>query len=98
MVEQSEPVVEFESVNSRLGAEWALHDVSFALRAGEIRIVLGAAGSGKTTLLKAAIGVVQPDSGSISLFGEEVTTGKEHDLFALRAKAGVLFQEGGLFD
>jgi phospholipid/cholesterol/gamma-HCH transport system ATP-binding protein len=59
---------------------------------------LGAAGSGKTTLLKAAIGLVQPDSGTISLFGEKVTNRKEHDLFALRTKAGVLFQEGGLFD
>jgi phospholipid/cholesterol/gamma-HCH transport system ATP-binding protein len=98
MAEQSEPVVEFQSVNSRFGAEWALHDVSFALRAGETRIILGAAGSGKTTLLKAAIGLVQPDSGTISLFGEKVTNRKEHDLFALRTKAGVLFQEGGLFD
>jgi phospholipid/cholesterol/gamma-HCH transport system ATP-binding protein len=98
MAEQSEPVVEFQSVNSQFGDEWALHDVSFALRAGETRIILGAAGSGKTTLLKAAIGLVQPDSGTINLFGEEVTNRKEHDLFALRAKAGVLFQEGGLFD
>ena len=98
MAEQSEPVVEFQSVNSRFGNQWALHDVSFGLRAGETRIILGAAGSGKTTLLKAAIGLVQPDSGTISLFGEKVTNRKERDLFALRTKAGVLFQEGGLFD
>jgi len=98
MAEQSEPVVEFQNVNSRFGNQWALHDVSFGLRAGETRIILGAAGSGKTTLLKAAIGLVQPDSGTISLFGEKVTNRKERDLFALRTKAGVLFQEGGLFD
>jgi len=98
MAEQSEPVVEFTSVNSQFGDTWALHNVSFALREGETRIILGAAGSGKTTLLKSAIGLVQTDSGKISLFGEEVTNRKEHDLFPLRAKAGVLFQEGGLFD
>jgi phospholipid/cholesterol/gamma-HCH transport system ATP-binding protein len=98
MPETSKQLVEFSDVNCQFGDEWALHDVNFGLREGETRIILGAAGSGKTTLLKAAIGLVQPDSGEICLFGEEVTRRKEHDLFALRSKAGVLFQEGGLFD
>lgn len=82
----------------KFGDTWALHDVSFGLQPGETRMIFGEAGSGKTTLLKSAIGLVQPDSGKISLFGEEVTGRSEHDLFALRARAGVLFQEGGLFD
>jgi phospholipid/cholesterol/gamma-HCH transport system ATP-binding protein len=77
---------------------WALRDVTFGLRPGETRIILGAAGSGKTTLLKSAIGLMTPDSGKISLFGEAVTNLKEQQLFSLRARAGFLFQEGGLFD
>jgi phospholipid/cholesterol/gamma-HCH transport system ATP-binding protein len=48
--------------------------------------------------LKAAIGLIQPDSGKICLFGEEITNRSEHALFALRAKAGMLFQESALFD
>lgn len=98
MPEHAEPIVEFDNVNSQFGDVWALRDVTFGLRPGETRIILGAAGSGKTTLLKSAIGLMTPDSGKISLFGEEVTNLKEQQLFTLRARAGFLFQEGGLFD
>ncbi len=65
---------------------------------GETRIVVGAAGSGKTMLLKTTMGLVPADSGHIRLFGEEVTGRKESELFDLRGKVGILFQEGGLFD
>jgi phospholipid/cholesterol/gamma-HCH transport system ATP-binding protein len=76
----------------------ALDTVSFQLRAGETRVVLGAAGSGKTTLLKAAIGLIQPDSGRIFLFDKEITHLQEAQLYRIRSGVGVLFQEGGLFD
>ncbi|MGH9558279.1 MAG: ABC transporter ATP-binding protein [Bryobacteraceae bacterium] len=94
----AESILRFERVNLHFGATPALVDVSFGLGPGETRIVLGAAGSGKTTLLKAAIGLVKPDSGHIFLFGQDVTTLTETQLFDLRAKTGMLFQEGGLFD
>jgi phospholipid/cholesterol/gamma-HCH transport system ATP-binding protein len=76
----------------------ALAHVSFEIRAGETRVVLGASGSGKTMLLKTAVGLVKPDSGRIYLFGQDVTDLKESELFDIRAKVGILFQEGGLFD
>lgn len=76
----------------------ALDNVSFEMRPAQTKVVLGAAGSGKTTLLKAAIGLVRPDSGNVFLFGQDISRMKEHELFNLRAKVGVLFQEGGLFD
>ena len=91
-------VVGFDDVNLAFGATPALVHVSFSMRAGETRVVLGAAGSGKTMLLKTAVGLVMPDSGHISLFGEEVTGRRESQLYALRSKVGILFQEGGLFD
>jgi len=91
-------VVEFEDVNLAYGTTPALVHLSFSMKAGETRVVLGAAGSGKTMLLKTAVGLVKRDTGHISLFGEEVTGRKESQLYGLRSKVGILFQEGGLFD
>ncbi len=91
-------VVGFDDVNLAFGEMPALVHLTFSMRAGETRVVLGAAGSGKTMLLKTAVGLVAPDSGHISLFGEEVTGRKESQLYELRSKVGILFQEGGLFD
>jgi phospholipid/cholesterol/gamma-HCH transport system ATP-binding protein len=90
--------LEFDKVSLRYGDSWALRDISLTLNPGETRIIFGAAGSGKTTLLKAVIGLVEVDEGRIRLFGQEVTSLRESQLFRLRSSAGVLFQEGGLFD
>src|SRR5271169_4910607 len=93
-----ENIVEFDSVNTRFDETWALRDVSLALKPGETRIIFGAAGSGKTTLLKSVIGLVPVDSGTIKLFEQGIESLSEHNSFPLRARAGFLFQEGGLFD
>jgi phospholipid/cholesterol/gamma-HCH transport system ATP-binding protein len=91
-------IVRFKDVSLSFGTTPALAHVSFEIKAGETRVVLGAAGSGKTMLLKTAVGLVKPDSGRIYLFGQDVTDLKESELFDIRAKVGILFQEGGLFD
>lgn len=91
-------ILRFENVSLAFDSEKALDNVSFAMSPGETRVILGAASSGKTTLLKAAVGLVRPDSGRIFLFGQEVTRMQERDLYELRSRAGILFQEGGLFD
>ncbi|MFL6451575.1 MAG: ABC transporter ATP-binding protein [Bryobacteraceae bacterium] len=98
MAEEDAPLLEFKNVSLRFGDVPALKDISLTLKPGETRILFGAAGSGKTSLVKAVIGLVRVDEGEIRLFGEEVTSKEEHDLYALRSRAGVLFQEGGLFD
>jgi phospholipid/cholesterol/gamma-HCH transport system ATP-binding protein len=91
-------VVRFEDVSLRYGSVSALDHLSFEMRAGETRVIFGAAGSGKTQLLKVALGLVRPDSGRVFLFGQEITHLKEQQLFDIRARVGILFQEGGLFD
>ena len=93
-----EAVLKFEDVSLYFDEVAALDHLSFEMTSGATRVVLGAAGSGKTTMLKAAIGLVRPDSGHIFLLGQDITQMTEHQLFALRSKVGVLFQEGGLFD
>jgi phospholipid/cholesterol/gamma-HCH transport system ATP-binding protein len=92
-------VLRFENVTVRFDdEETALDDVSFSMEAGASCVVLGAAGSGKTVLLKTAVGLLQPDEGRLFLFGEDVTGMKDRKLVDLRARVGILFQEGGLFD
>src|SRR5579862_2203080 len=91
-------VLEFRDISLRFGGEIALDHVSFAMSAGDSRIVFGVAGSGKTTLLKVALGLVKPDSGRVYVFGQDATDLKETAWFHLRARVGILFQEGGLFD
>ena len=91
-------LLRFENVSVAFDDVKALDRVSFDMHPAQTRIVLGAAGSGKTTLLKIAIGLLQPDSGRVFLFGQDITRMDERNLFDLRSKVGVLFQEGGLFD
>jgi len=76
----------------------ALDDMSFDVREGETRIILGAAGVGKTVLLKTAMGLVRASTGRVYLFGEDVTKKPEVELFDIRSKIGMLFQESALFD
>ncbi len=91
-------VLRFDRVTVRFDEEVALNSVSFAMSAGETRVVLGAAGSGKTVLIKTAVGLIRADAGRVYLFGTDITGMDERHLFDLRAKVGILFQEGGLFD
>jgi phospholipid/cholesterol/gamma-HCH transport system ATP-binding protein len=75
-----------------------LKDISFSVERGQTLILLGPAGCGKSVLLKLANGLLAPDSGSIKIFGQEITTMREADLYKLRAQIGMVFQESALFD
>ena len=97
-VDHSQVVLRFEDVCLEFDETVALDHVSFDMGAGETRVLLGASGSGKTSLLKTAIGLLKPDSGRVWLLGDDITDRSEYDLFRIRSRVGVLFQEGGLFD
>jgi phospholipid/cholesterol/gamma-HCH transport system ATP-binding protein len=96
--ENETPVLRFDHVTVVFDDAPALDDVSFDAYAGESRVILGAAGSGKTVLLKTALGLVKPQSGKVFAFGRDLTTLSEAELFEIRSKMGMLFQEGALFD
>jgi phospholipid/cholesterol/gamma-HCH transport system ATP-binding protein len=95
---ETQSMLRFESVSVRFDEFEALKDVSFDLKQGETRIVMGAAGSGKTVLLKTAIGLDCVSAGKVVLFDQEIQSLRERDLFDVRQRVGVLFQEGALFD
>src|SRR3569832_107771 len=88
----------FDNVSLAFEDNRVLDSVSFHLQRGETKAVLGVAGAGKTLILKLAMGLIKPDDGRIFVLGEEVTAMKEHDLFELRRKIGMVFQESALFD
>ncbi|HEX8711966.1 MAG TPA: ATP-binding cassette domain-containing protein [Terracidiphilus sp.] len=92
------PVVEVHDVSIAFAGPPIFQNVSFTVSPGETRILLGPAGIGKSVLLKLVNGLLCPDTGSIRLFGEEITRQREELLFPLRARTGMVFQEGALFD
>ncbi len=94
----SKIAIAFEDVSIAFEEKKVLENISFTLKRGETKVVLGVAGSGKTLLLKLALGLLCPDSGRIFVLGEEVTSMKEQQLFALRRQVGMVFQESALFD
>lgn len=96
--DSAKSAVRFERVTVSFEGEKALDDVSFEVLEGETRILLGAASSGKTVLLKTALGLVRPVSGAVYLFGQDITHMTERELFDVRSKVGMLFQESALFD
>jgi phospholipid/cholesterol/gamma-HCH transport system ATP-binding protein len=93
-----EPVVVFDDVSITFDVKPVLQNMSFTVQRGETRIILGPAGGGKSVLMKLANGLLRPDSGTIRIFGEDITTMHESDLFKLRARIGMVFQESALFD
>src|SRR3990172_12665098 len=93
-----ETVVEFDRVSLGFDGNPVLEEISFRLEHGETKIILGAAGSGKSVLLKLTMGLLQPDAGRIVVLGQEITSLQEEELFPIRQRFGMVFQEGALFD
>jgi phospholipid/cholesterol/gamma-HCH transport system ATP-binding protein len=91
-------VLRFDHVSVAFNGTPALEDVSFEAQEGETRVILGATGSGKTVLLKTALGLQRPDAGTVYVFGRDISRMRERDLFEIRSKIGMLFQESALFD
>jgi len=93
-----ETVVEFDRVSLGFDGDPVLQEVSFRLEHGETKIILGAAGAGKSVLLKLTMGLLRPDAGRIVVLGQDITSLPEEELFPIRQRFGMVFQEGALFD
>jgi phospholipid/cholesterol/gamma-HCH transport system ATP-binding protein len=95
---QPQAVIVFQEVSISFEGNTVLDGISFSLERGETKALLGVAGSGKSTILKLTMGLVKPERGQIWVLGQEVSAMKEEDLFELRRKIGMVFQESALFD
>lgn len=91
-------MIEFRNVYKSFDEEAVLKDVSFRIKRGETKIILGESGSGKSTILKLILGLIRPNSGQIFVTGHEITQLTERDFAGIRRDIGMVFQEGALFD
>jgi phospholipid/cholesterol/gamma-HCH transport system ATP-binding protein len=88
----------FENVDLSFENKVVLDGISFRLEHGETKAIFGVAGSGKSTILKLALGLLKPDGGKIIVLGQDITQMGEDELFELRRRVGIVFQESALFD
>ncbi len=92
------PAIEFRDVHLSFEDKKILDGISFIVRRGETKIILGRSGGGKSTTIRLILGLLKPDSGQILIDGEDITNYTEIEMMKVRAKIGMVFQEGALFD
>lgn len=92
------PVIEFQDVHMAFDDKVILDGVSFSIRRGETKIILGRSGSGKSTIIRLLLGLLKPDNGRILIDGEDIIDLTEVEMMPVRRKIGMVFQEGALFD
>lgn len=91
-------IVEFKGVTKAFGKQTVLSDVSIPIERGKTTVIIGPSGTGKSVFIKLLVGLLKPDQGQILVDGKDVTRLKERELFEVRKKFGMLFQDGALFD
>ncbi len=90
--------IELKNVHKSFGKKVVLDGIDLAVEDGESLVVIGGSGSGKSVLIKSILGIVKPDSGTITVDGEELTALGRRERQERMHKFGMLFQGGALFD
>ena len=96
--ERTLSAIEFRDVHLSFDDKKVLDGVSFTVRRGETKMILGRSGGGKSTTVRLILGLLKPDSGRILIDGEDITDYTEEEMMEIRKKIGMVFQEGALFD
>jgi len=91
-------MIRVESLHKAFGAQPVLRGVDLEIAAGEVMVIIGRSGGGKSVLLKHLVGLLRPDAGRVFVDGTDVTHLHGAELDAIRARYGVVFQGGALFD
>ena len=97
-IERAVPAIEFRDVYLAFDDKIILNGVSFTVRRGETKVILGRSGGGKSTIIRLILGLLKPDAGEILIDGEDITDYSEVQMMEVRKKIGMVFQEGALFD
>ncbi len=90
-------VIEIKHLSKSFGAHQVLKDIDFSVRAGEVVCIIGSSGSGKSTLLRCINLLEKPSGGQIIYRGQDILTNPSN-VYALRAKLGMVFQQFNLFN
>jgi phospholipid/cholesterol/gamma-HCH transport system ATP-binding protein len=93
---QASPIVEIRNLGYAVGGRPIFDGLDMDIPRGKVTAVMGPSGTGKTTLLRLVTGQVHADTGSIHVAGEDMRNLKRADLYALRRRMGMLFQNGAL--
>jgi len=93
-----DPVIQFDRVSISFDGRPVIEDVSFSVNRGQTLCILGRSGVGKSVSLRMIMGFLKPDSGSIAIEGQEITTLGEEGMRAIRKRVTMVFQNGALFD
>jgi phospholipid/cholesterol/gamma-HCH transport system ATP-binding protein len=93
---QDSPIVEIRNLGYAVGGRSIFDGLDMDIPRGKVTAVMGPSGTGKTTLLRLVTGQVRADTGSIHVAGEDMRNLKRADLYALRRRMGMLFQNGAL--
>ena len=91
-------MIETRALKKSFGPQPILDGVDLRIETGESVVIIGRSGGGKSVLLKHLIGLLQPDSGSVTVDGEEISRMNERQLLRVREKFGMVFQGAALFD
>ncbi len=89
--------VEFINVKKSFGKNTVLNGLDLGLPDDQISMILGPSGTGKSVCIKHMVGLLYPDEGDVLVHGESVPNLPDVELFEMRKKFGVLFQDGALF-
>jgi phospholipid/cholesterol/gamma-HCH transport system ATP-binding protein len=92
------PILEIKDLRKSFGNNHVLNGFNLQLFEGENLVIMGKSGSGKSVMIKCLVGLMQADSGSIKVMGNDINTLNEHDLNELRTEIGFLFQGSALYD
>ncbi len=95
---ESRPMIRLRGVRKRFGSKVVLDGVDLDVMPNTSLVVIGGSGSGKSVLLKCILGLLEPDSGVIEIDGQDLLTLPSAERARLRARIGMLFQNGALFD
>jgi phospholipid/cholesterol/gamma-HCH transport system ATP-binding protein len=94
----AEPTIVFDNVSISFGDRSVLENVSFYVDRGQTLCILGRSGVGKSVSLRILMGFLKPDSGSVRVDGQEITTMSEVQMQEIRKRITMVFQNGALFD